>query len=68
MGCAFHHLDAMQQSCLIVNYGRIVDPDNGQIVTPVDFALEYGFGLRRFNKNIADAKTKLSRILKTYKK
>ena len=55
MGRAFHHLEPMAQMCLIVNYGRIVDPDNGQIVTPVDFALDHGFGLRKFNKIISDA-------------
>ncbi len=55
MGRAFHHIDSMAQMCLIVSYGRIVDPDNGQIVTPVDFALDHGFGLRKFNKIVSDA-------------
>ena len=69
MGRAFHHLDIMQRMCLIVNYGRIVDPDNGQIMDAITFSQDQpGIDLRGFNKNITDAKIKLSRILKTYKK
>ena len=65
MSRAFHHLDVMQRMCLIVEYGKIVDPDNGQIVIPLDFALDHGFGLRKFNNNVRESKTILSRILKT---
>ena len=66
MGRAFHHLDSLQQMCLIVFYGRIVDPDNGQIVDAAMFSRDQpGMDLREFNSNISDAKTKLSTILKT---
>ena len=66
MGRAFHHLDVLQQMCLIVQFGRIVDPDNGQIVGPMTFSRDQpGMDLRKFNKNVWESKTILSRILKT---
>jgi len=66
MGRAFHHLDIMQQMVLIVNYGRIVDPDNGQIVDDVCFSRDQpGMTLRRFHKVRRSAKFKLARILVT---
>ena len=66
MGRAFHYLDIMQRMCLIVNYGRIVDPDNGQIVDAITFSQDQpDMGLREFDRLCRKAKTKLSRILKT---
>jgi hypothetical protein len=52
--------------CLIVQFGRIVDPDNGQIVDAVTFSQDQpGMDLRRFHKNCREAKNKLSIILNT---
>jgi hypothetical protein len=66
MGRAFHHLDIMQQMCLIVQFGRIVDPDNGQIVDAVTFSQDQpGMDLRRFHRLCRTAKNKLSIILNT---
>ena len=57
MGRAFHHLDIMQQMCLIVQFGRIVDPDNGQIVDAVTFSQDQpGMTMRGFNKIVSDAR------------
>jgi len=65
MGRAFHHLDIMQQICLIVEYGRIVDPDNGQIVDKFTFAQDQpGMNLQGFNENVRSAKYKLAEILR----
>ena len=66
MGRAFHRLDILQRMCLIVEYGRIVDPDNGQIVDAFTFSQDQpDMGLREFDRLCRKAKTKLSRILKT---
>ena len=65
MSRAFHHLDAMQQICLIVRFGRIVDPDNGQVVDDVTFAQDQpGMTLPIFHKNIRSAKYKLAEVLR----
>ena len=64
MGRAFHHLDIMQQLCLIVEYGRIVDPDNGQIVDKFTFSQDQpGMNMRDFNENVKTAKYRLAVIL-----
>ena len=68
IGRAMHQISAVDQVCLIIKYGRLINPDNGQIVTDVECALELGFGLRRFEKNVIEAQNKLSRILKGYDK
>ena len=66
MGRAFHHLDIMQQMILIVFYGRIVDPDNGQIVDDLTFSRDQpGMNLRKFQQIRRSALTKLLIVLGT---
>ena len=55
IGRAMHQISAIDQVCLIIKYGRLINPDNGQIVTEVECALELGFGMKKFDKIVSDA-------------
>ena len=60
---AMHQIPVMSQLCLIVEFGKIVKPENGQVLEKHEFSINYGFGARKFDRYVRKAKNKLSRIL-----
>ena len=60
---AMHQIPAMAQMCLIIEYGRLIDPKNGQIVTDQDFCKYEHMKMSKYREYILKAKRKLDHIL-----
>ena len=68
MSKAFHQISGYSRLCLVVEYGRMVLPENGQILTKEMFCRKLGKSCAFFDVCVKQAKTKLRYILKTYEK
>jgi len=65
---AMHRISQRGQVCLVVEYGEIVKPDDGQILTKQEFSRFLGISSRKFDEEVRNAKNKLYQLSITYKK
>ena len=56
MSRAMHRVSQRGQVCLVVEYGEIVKPNNGQILTKQEFSRYLGISVKIFDKNIKKAR------------
>ena len=68
MSRAWAQIPAEEQLCLVVEYGRGVKIEDGQILTKKEYCAHIGHSCAVFDFYVKKAKTKLRGILKTYKK
>ena len=64
---AMHRISQRGQCCLIVQYGDIVKPEDGQILTKQEFSRFLGISVNKFDKNITDSRNTLINIKNKYK-
>lgn len=63
---AAHQLTPIERICLIIHYGHVLNDDKTRF-TKHNLATYSSIGVRRFNTIRKKAKTKLSKIIRTYK-
>ena len=56
MSRAMHHVSQRGQVCLVVEYGEIVKPNDGRILTKQEFSRYLGISVKIFDKNIIQAR------------
>jgi hypothetical protein len=66
MSRAMHQISPYSRLCLVVEYGRIVQQKNGQILTKKEFCAKRGHSCAFFDECVRDAKNKLRVILRGY--
>ena len=63
MSSAMYQIDIISRVCLIVQYGKMVE-DDGTVFTKYNLAKNSSIGVRRYNKIVKKARTKLAQITK----
>lgn len=65
---AMHQVHPYGRLCVVVEYGRLVQSHNGQILTKKEFSRKKGHSCAFFDICVKEAKKKIRYLLKTYAK
>ena len=66
MSKAMHQIPKRRQVCLIVEYGGIVNDDNGQLLTKKDIRAHFGLKCKDFDIYVKKSRKRLREILRGY--